>query len=86
MTVVAVRDVIEEIAANAAALDQQPAFPLRALNALEAAGALTPPATHAHEWALVRQVARADGSVGRIFEGHLNHNPAQAVRKPRGWA
>ena len=32
----------------------------------------TPPPTRAEEWGLVRAVAKADGSVGRIFEGHLN--------------
>jgi hypothetical protein len=68
----AVRDVLQEIAANAAALDADPAFPHAAFAALRAAGALTPPPTREAEWALVRAVARADGSVGRIFEGHLN--------------
>ena len=72
MTVVAVRDVLEEIRANAAALDAQPAFPHAAFAALHEAGALTPPATREEEWNLVRAVAKADGSVGRIFEGHLN--------------
>ncbi len=72
MTIVAARDVLGEIAANAAALDAQPAFPHAAFDALRAAGALTPPPTRAEEWGLVRRVAKADGSVGRIFEGHLN--------------
>jgi alkylation response protein AidB-like acyl-CoA dehydrogenase len=72
VTIVAVRDVLEEIAAHAAVLDAQPAFPHAAFAALKEAGALTPPPTHREEWDLVRQVAKADGSVGRIFEGHLN--------------
>jgi hypothetical protein len=72
VTIVAVRDVLEEIAANAASLDAQPAFPYAAFAALREAGALTPPATHQEEWDVVRKVAKADGSVGRIFEGHLN--------------
>jgi hypothetical protein len=72
VTILAVRDVLEEIAANAAALDAQPAFPRAAFAALREAGALTPPPTREEEWGLVRAVARADGSVGRIFEGHLN--------------
>jgi alkylation response protein AidB-like acyl-CoA dehydrogenase len=72
VTIVAVRDVLEEIAANAAALDAQPAFPHAAFRALKEAGALTPPPTRHEEWRLVRQVSKADGSVGRIFEGHLN--------------
>jgi hypothetical protein len=72
VTALAVRDVLSEISANAAALDAQPAFPHAAFRALKDAGALTPPPTHAEEWGLVRRVAKADGSVGRIFEGHLN--------------
>jgi alkylation response protein AidB-like acyl-CoA dehydrogenase len=72
VTALAVRDVLSEISANAAALDEQPAFPHAAFRALKEAQALTPPPTHEQEWALVRLVAKADGSVGRIFEGHLN--------------
>lgn len=72
MTALVVRDVLAEIAANAATLDAQPAFPHAAFRALRDAGALAPPPTHAQEWELVRAVAKADGSVGRIFEGHLN--------------
>jgi hypothetical protein len=72
VTALAVRDVLSEISANAAVLDAQPAFPHAAFQALKDAGALTPPPTHAEEWGLVRRVAKADGSVGRIFEGHLN--------------
>ncbi len=72
MTAIAVRDVIDEIAAHAANLDRRPRFPREAFEALRQADALTPPETREAEWALVRQVAKADGSVGRIFEGHLN--------------
>jgi alkylation response protein AidB-like acyl-CoA dehydrogenase len=72
VTALAVRDVLDEIAANAAELDRNPAFPYQAFEALREAGALTPPPTREREWALVRQVSKADGSVGRIFEGHLN--------------
>ena len=72
MTIVAVRDVLDEIAAGAAALDANPTFPRAAFSALHEAGALTPPPTRAQEWDLVRAVSKADGSVGRIFEGHLN--------------
>jgi hypothetical protein len=72
VTALAVRDVLDEIAAHAAALDAAPAFPTAAFTALRDAGALTPPPTHQDEWGLVRAVAQADGSVGRIFEGHLN--------------
>lgn len=59
----------EEIAANAARLDSNPAFPTEAMAALTK---LDTPPTRGEEWALVRRVAQADGSVGRIFEGHLN--------------
>lgn len=62
-------DIIEAIAAGAADLDARPAFPTAAMERLTR---LAPPASRAEEWALVRRVAKADGSVGRIFEGHLN--------------
>jgi alkylation response protein AidB-like acyl-CoA dehydrogenase len=72
VTALAVRDVLNEIAANAASLDAHPAFPHRAFDALRDAGALTPPPDRGTEWQFVREVSKADGSVGRIFEGHLN--------------
>jgi alkylation response protein AidB-like acyl-CoA dehydrogenase len=72
VTAVAAHDVIEEIAADAAALDREPAFPHTAFTALRDAGALQPPPTRAEEWAFVRAVSKADGSVGRILEGHYN--------------
>lgn len=59
----------ESIAADAARLDAEPAFPTAAMEALTK---LEVPPTKGEEWALVRRVAKADGSVGRIFEGHLN--------------
>jgi hypothetical protein len=59
----------DEIAADAANLDGNPGFPTAAIQALTR---LPVPATRGEEWALVRTVAKADGSVGRIFEGHLN--------------
>ena len=67
------------IAAGAEALDREPAFPAAALSALGEAGALTATvgATRAElpvgpEWDLLRRVAAADASVGRILDGHLN--------------
>jgi hypothetical protein len=72
VTALATQDVLNEIAANAAELDRNPAFPQAAFRALREAGALTPPPDRADEWARVREVSKADGSVGRIFEGHLN--------------
>lgn len=72
---------LDRIAATAQQRDAErsPAFPEAAFVELERTGATTfnaapasarPPA--ADELHLVRRVARADGSVGRIFDGHLN--------------
>jgi hypothetical protein len=74
-------DVLDRIAAGAGARDAErdARFPEDAITALEAAGALRwnaqpgatrPPAEL--ELSLVRRVAAADGSVGRIFDGHVN--------------
>ena len=79
------------VTAGAAARDAaaEPSFPEDAIVALEVAGALAanavtgaerPPA--AEELALVRRVAQADGSVGRIFDGHLNAVERIAVQGP----
>lgn len=65
-------DALALVAAGAARRDRAPTFPSDALAALVAARATVPPETIAAEWALVRRVAAADGSVGRIFDGHLN--------------
>jgi hypothetical protein len=81
---------LESIAATAAQRDRlAPRFPADAFAQLRAAGALAfnafagtrrPPA--ADELALVRAVARADGSVGRLFDGHLNGVERLAVQGP----
>jgi alkylation response protein AidB-like acyl-CoA dehydrogenase len=79
------------IAATATDRDRSatPAFPDDAITLLEDAGALAfnavegdvrPPA--AEELELVRAVARADASVGRIFDGHLNGVERLAVQAP----
>ena len=79
---------LAEIAAGAPARDaaDRPESPAEAFVMLEGAGVLSfnaqpgdqrPPA--AAELSLVRRVAAADGSVGRIFDGHLN-----AVERLRG--
>jgi hypothetical protein len=65
-------DALSAIARDAPALDAEPAFPHDAFARLRAAGALSPPDTRGEEWALIRAVAKADGSVGRLLEGHLN--------------
>ena len=67
------------IAAGAAGLDRAPCFPREAFFRLADAGALTATvgaaragASVVSEWDLVRRVAAADASVGRILDGHLN--------------
>ncbi|MGH2868182.1 MAG: hypothetical protein ACRDNK_11535 [Solirubrobacteraceae bacterium] len=80
---------LNEIAAGAARRDEDavPPFPHDAIGALQTAGLMAwgagpgparPPA--AQELALVRSVARADGSVGRIYDGHLNAIERLAVQ------
>ena len=87
----AVEGALTQVAAAAAARDAAPErrFPgdafaaLRESGALRAnatAGAVRPPA--AGELSLVRRVAAADGSVGRIFDGHLNAVERLAVYAP----
>lgn len=82
---------LEAIAASAAERDRacDPPFPEAAIAHLRDAGALEvnatpgperPPASG--ELALVRAVAAADGSVGRIFDGHLNAVERLAVQAP----
>jgi hypothetical protein len=75
-----VGDTLAAVAAGADARDRgTPRFPEEAVAALEAAGLLatTVPLLRAapsaaEEWALVRRIAWADGSVARIVDGHLN--------------
>src|ERR1700749_3514367 len=83
--------VLAEIESGAAHRDGEaaPSFPAGPMALLERAGMLAwnakagasrPPA--AAGLALVRQVARADGSVGRIYDGHLNAVERLAVQAP----
>jgi len=84
-------EALARVAATAQARDRGPAcFPEDAIAALESAGLLAwgasspvavRPAAH-EELALVRAVARADGSVGRIFDGHVNAVERLAVQAP----
>jgi len=64
------------IADRADDLDRCPRFPAESFERLAAAGALAArhrgPSPFLDELALVRAVSRADGSVGRILDGHLN--------------
>ncbi|MGI8716027.1 MAG: hypothetical protein ACR2NR_23165 [Solirubrobacteraceae bacterium] len=84
---------LAEIAAGAGQRDAEshPRFPQAAFAALRAAGALAGNAVSgsgrpraAAELELVRRVAAADGSVGRIFDGHLNGTERVAVQGPAG--
>ena len=84
VTALAVRDVLDEIAANAAALDAQPAFPRAAFAALQRrrrAHAAAHPRRRNGSWC--GTVSKADGSVGRIFEGHLNGYERLDARRDR---
>jgi alkylation response protein AidB-like acyl-CoA dehydrogenase len=87
----ALETALASIAARAGARDAQtePEFPHDALTQLREAGALglgamagpdRPEA--AAELTLVRRVSQADGSVGRIFDGHLNAVERLAVQGP----
>jgi alkylation response protein AidB-like acyl-CoA dehydrogenase len=75
--------VLAQISEGAGARDAEPTFPLRPLRVLAEAGLLALPvpnpvetrgrrASFGEEWRALRAVAKADGSVGRIFDGHLN--------------
>jgi hypothetical protein len=70
---------ISRVAAAAEELDRAPRFPREAIALLADAGALTATIGAAREersvrpeWDLLRRVAAADASVGRILDGHLN--------------
>jgi hypothetical protein len=84
-------DVLAEIASGAAERDNEatPSFPDEPIGLLERAGMLawnahagTSRPSAAAELDLVRRVACADGSVGRIFDGHLNAIERLAVQAP----
>jgi alkylation response protein AidB-like acyl-CoA dehydrogenase len=82
---------LRAITATAADRDRSatPTFPDDAITLLQNAGALSFNAVDGHvrppavdELELVRAVARADASVGRIFDGHLNGVERLAVQAP----
>jgi alkylation response protein AidB-like acyl-CoA dehydrogenase len=76
----ALEHALDEIASGAERRDLCPSFPDDAFDALREAGALSftvgadgrRRVPYGCEWGLVRAVAGADGSVGRILDGHLN--------------
>src|SRR6185437_9628940 len=91
LDVASLDEAVARVAAGAAERDRAaaPPFPEEAIADLEAVGALAwnaqpgaqrPPA--AAELGLVRSVARADGSIGRILDGHLNGVERLAVQAP----
>jgi len=81
---------LELVAAGADELDRDPAFPAAAFRVLASAGVLgaTLPGPDGRriafgdELRLVRQVSHADGSVGRILDGHFNAVERLAVACP----
>jgi alkylation response protein AidB-like acyl-CoA dehydrogenase len=82
---------LEVIAAGAAARDAAPAFPEGPVRDLASAGVLgmTAPGpaedrgvSFEEEWRVLRAVAGADGSVGRILDGHFNAVERLSVLAP----
>ena len=77
------RATLEGIRTGAAGRDAKPGFPEAPFRALADAGTLAFPvpdpvpegerrSSFSEEWRVLRAVAAADGSVGRILDGHLN--------------
>jgi alkylation response protein AidB-like acyl-CoA dehydrogenase len=85
--------VVTQISGGAAGRDADPAFPHHPFQGLSEAGLLAIPVpdppgsggrrtSFGEEWRILRAVARADGSVGRIFDGHLNAVERVSVLAP----
>lgn len=85
--------VVGWISSGAARRDANPAFPEEPFRALAASGALAMPvpdpisgggrrSSFGDEWRLLKTVARADGSVARILDGHFNGVERVAVLAP----
>jgi len=85
--------VVAQISEGDAGRDADPAFPHRPFRSLSEAGLLALPvpnpprlrgrrASFGKEWRILRTVARADGSVGRILDGHLNAVERVSVLAP----
>lgn len=81
------------VSAGAARRDANPTFPEEPFRALATSGALAMPvpdpingegrrSSFGDEWRLLRTVARADGSVARILDGHFNGVERVAVLAP----
>ncbi|HEY6526210.1 MAG TPA: acyl-CoA dehydrogenase family protein [Solirubrobacteraceae bacterium] len=91
LNVAILEEALAGVAAGAGERDRAPVptFPEEAIADLEAVGALAWNAqpgpgrpSAAAELGLVRSIARADGSVGRIVDGHLNGVERLAVQAP----
>jgi alkylation response protein AidB-like acyl-CoA dehydrogenase len=87
------KSVLSRIASGAAERDARPAFPEGPFRDLAASGVLAMAAPDPHdgskrrssvaeEWRVLRAVARADGSVGRILDGHFNGVERVSVLAP----
>ena len=88
--------VLEDIAEGAARRDAEPAFPGEPFRMLAEAGVLgmvvpedvhagpegTRRASFSKEWRVLRAVSKADGSVGRILDGHFNGTERISVLAP----
>jgi alkylation response protein AidB-like acyl-CoA dehydrogenase len=92
-TVTNLDSVLSRIASGAAERDAHPTFPEDPFRELAAAGILAMPVpepgagskrrvSFAEEWRVLRAVARADGSVGRILDGHFNGVERVSVLAP----
>ena len=84
---------VEKIYAGAAQRDAHPAFPHEPFEEIAATGALGLPVpdpiwsagrrgTFTEEWRVLRAVSKADGSVGRILDGHFNGVERVALLAP----
>ena len=85
--------ILETISSGAAERDARPSFPEDPFQQLASVGALEIPvpdpiekhgrrASFAQEWRVLRAVARADGSVGRILDGHFNGTERVSLLAP----
>lgn len=84
---------LKRISGSAAERDANPTFPYEPFKGLAAAGILGLPAPDpvqpdgrrapfANEWNILRAVSKADGSVGRILDGHFNGVERVSVLAP----
>ena len=93
LDVTSLQSVLSRVGHGAAERDARPSFPEDPFKQLATAGILAMPvpepcagnkrrASFAEEWRVLRAVARADGSVGRILDGHFNGVERVSVLAP----